>query len=204
LIAGATQRPFYEVNKCREAPMKRWSAVLILTAGTLALAGPAPSADKPSKAKRAAALQAVVDCRPITDSGARLACYDAAAAKLDEAEAKGQVVVVDREQARQVRKEVFGLQLPSLDIFNLGGGGKGVAQGEDVDRITATVKQAWRSGDGKWVVELDTGAVWRQLEDGDLARDPHPGSKAEIRKASLGSFFLKLDGQPAFKAHRDR
>jgi hypothetical protein len=179
----------------------------VMLAAALAAAGAAHAAGKVSQAKRAAVLQAIVDCRALTDTAARLACYDAASAKLDEAEASGQVVVVDREQAKQVRKEVFGLQLPSLDIFNLGGGGKAasaIAKGDDVDRLVATVKQAWRQSDGKWIVELDTGAVWRQLEDADIARDPHPGSKAEIKKASLGSFMLKLDGQPAFKAHRDR
>ena len=179
----------------------------MLMAGAVALAGSALAAGKPSKAQRAAVLQAIVDCRPLTDTNARLACYDAAAAKLDEAEAAGQVVVVDREQARQVRKEVFGLQLPSLDIFSRGGGGKGVAEiakGEDVDRLTATVTQATRQADGKWVIELDTGAVWRQIEDGYYGKDPHPGSKVEIKKGSLGSFLLKIDGQQAFKVHRDR
>ena len=184
--------------------MKSSSAVLILLAGAVAFAGPALAAGKPSKAQRAAVLQAIVDCRAMTDTTARLSCYDAAAAKLDEAEAAGQVVVVDREQARQVRKEVFGLQLPSLDIFNLGGGKGAAAKGEDVDRLLATVKQATRQADGKWVLELDTGAVWRQIEDGYYGKDPRPGSKVEIKKGSLGSFMLKVDGQQAFKAHRDR
>jgi hypothetical protein len=188
--------------------MKTSSAILSLSVAVLAAAGMAAAAGKaPSKAKRAAALQAVVDCRAVTDRDARLACYDKAAASLDEAESSGQVVVVDREQARQVRREVFGLQLPSLDIFNLAGGGKAasaIAKGDDVDRLAATVKSAFREGSGRWVIELDTGAVWRQIEDSDVQVDARAGSKVEIRRASLGSFFLKVDGQPAFKAHRDR
>jgi hypothetical protein len=184
------------------------SSAMALCAAVLAAAGMAGAAGKPpSKAQRAAVLQAIVDCRAMTDRDARLDCYDKAAARLDEAESSGQVVVVDREQATQVRKEIFGLQLPSLDIFNLTGAGKGaapIAKGEGVDRISATVKQAFREGAGRWVIELDTGAVWRQIEDSDVPVDAHAGSKVEIRKASLGSFFLKVDGQPAFKAHRDR
>ena len=186
--------------------MKSSSAVLVLTAVSFLLGTPTIAADKPSSAKRAAVLQAIVDCRAMTDTSARLACYDAAAAKLDEAESSGQVMVVDREQAKQVRKEVFGLQLPSLDIFNLGGG-KGaerVAKGDEVDRLLATVRQASRAGDGRWTIELDTGAVWRQLEPVDLANDPRSGSKVEIKKGALGSFLMKIDGQPGFKAHRDR
>jgi hypothetical protein len=161
------------------------------------------AADK-SSAARAPELQAVVDCRVITDRDARLNCYDAAAAKLDQAEAAGQVVVVNRDQVRKVRKDVFGLELPSLDIFGSITRKTPGAAGEDLDRIGAVVKTAWRGGDGRWNFELDTGAVWRQVDDSPFANDPHPGSKVEIRKGALGAFFMKVDGQPGFKARRDR
>ncbi len=191
--------------------MKTRAAMTVIAAlGVLAAAGAAESAKGPAKAsaqKRAAVLQAIVDCRAMTDTTARLACYDAAAAKLDEAEATGQVVVVDKDQARQVRREVFGLQLPSLDIFSAAApkaGPAGTAAVETVDRITEVVKSATRVDGGRWSVELETGAVWRQIDDSELAGDPHPGSKVELRKAALGSFFMKIDGQPAIRAHRDR
>lgn len=178
---------------------------LALCAGLAIQASHAAAAGKISAQKRAAVLQAIVDCRAMTDSTARLACFDAAAAKLDEAEATGQVVVVDKEQARQVRREVFGLQLPSLDIFSKTAKGPAAAgAAEDLDRITETVKLASRGLDGRWTIELESGAVWRQIVDADLAFDPHAGSKAEIRKGALGSFFMKLDGQPAIRVHRDR
>ncbi len=178
----------------------------LLGAAAIAIAPAASASDKPSAKQRAAVLQAVVDCRPLTDPAARLKCYDDAAARLDQAEATGQVVVVDREQARQVRKEVFGLQLPSLDIFShkSGGGVAEIAKGEDVDSITSTIKQVSQATDGKWIMVLDTGAVWRQIDTIVLERDPRPGSKAEVRRASLGSYFMKVDGQHSIRVHRDR
>ena len=185
--------------------MKRIGGVQAVGFALVAAAGlatGASAADKVSAQKRAQVLQAIVDCRPMTDTNARLACYDAAAAKLDEAEASGQVVVVDKEQARQVRREVFGLQLPSLDIFSHATNGR--APVEDVEKVSETVKSASRQVDGKWVVEMEGGAVWRQIDTNELAFAPHPGSKAEIRKAALGSFFMKLDGQPGIRVHRDR
>jgi hypothetical protein len=179
------------------------AAVVLLTLGAVTAVTAASAAEKVSAQKRAQVLQAVVDCRPMTDANARLACYDAAAARLDEAEASGQVVVVDKEQARQVRREVFGLQLPSLDIFSHAAKGPGAAV-EDVDRVTEVVKTASRQADGRWVIELESGAVWRQIDASELANDARAGSKAEIRKAALGSFFMKIDGQPAIRVHRDR
>ena len=161
-------------------------------------------AAEPAKPRRAADLQAVLDCRAETDRDKRLACYDDAAAKLDEAASTGKVVVVDRAQARQVRREVFGLKLPSLDLFSQVGGDKsGNGGAEQIDRIEDTVTRAWRQPNGKWAVELSDGAVWRQIDDEPVDHDPHAGSKAMIRKASLGSYFLKLDGQRAIRVDRE-
>ena len=186
----------------RKVAVRSGVLAIMLWAGVTA----AFAAEKVSAQKRAQVLQAVVDCRAMTDANARLACYDAAAARLDEAEASGQVVVVDKEQVRQVRREVFGLELPSLDIFGRATkrSGGASANGDEVDRVAGTVKSASRLADGKWRVELETGAVWRQIDTTDLPNDPHPGSKVEIRRAALGSFFMKLDGQTAIRAHRDR
>ena len=184
--------------------MSGWKsgAAVLAAMGMLAIWVERPlAAGKSAAPARAPELQAVVACRALTDRDARLNCYDAAAAKLDEAESTGQVVVVNREQAREVRRDVFGLQLPSLDIF----GRKGVAAtGEDVDQLRSTVKTASQNPDGRWVLELDTGAVWRQIDDSVVPASLHPGSKVEIRRAALGSFFIKVDGQPGFRAHRDR
>lgn len=174
----------------------RKKGALVAAGLLLAVAGTAQAA--PKDLGRAAVFKAMVDCRSVTDSAARLACYDAAAARLDEAEAKGDVVVLDREQTRQARREAFGFTMPSLAIFN-----RGEAQ-EQADRASYTVENAWKTPDGKWVVELDTGGVWRQTDDVDLRHAPHKGSTADIRTAALGSYFMKIDGQLAMRAHRDK
>jgi hypothetical protein len=171
------------------------AAVLLLSGG----ADAAPA--KVKEQQRAAVLQAVVECRAIKDREARLNCFDAAAAKLDEAEASGQVVVVEKQQIQTVKREAFGLTLPSLDLF---GRSAKSAAAVDVDRVTETVKTARRGPDNRWVVELETGAVWRQIDENEIARDPRPGSKVEIKKAALGSFVMKVDGQSAVRVHRDR
>jgi len=161
-----------------------------------ALAGATQAAAKDPD--RAAVLQGLIDCRAVSDSTARLACYDAAAARLDEAEAKGDVVVLDREQTRKARREAFGFTLPSLNVFNRG------ETEEKLDRATFTVERAWRGSDGRWVVETDTDAVWRQTDDINLLHKPHQGSSVEIRTGALGSYFMKIDGQTAMRAHRDK
>ena len=163
----------------------------VLAAAALMLgAGAAQAAD------RAPVLKAVVDCRAITDGAARLACYDAAAATLDEAESKGDVVVLDREQRQQARREAFGFTLPSFDIFSRG------EPAEQLDRVSYKVARAWQANDGTWTMELDSGAVWRQTDQEQLSRRPKQGATVEIRNAALGSYFMNVDGQRAIRVKR--
>lgn len=170
-------------------------AGLLAAVAVLAIAPSALAAEPPPRTSPL--VQSVVECRAIADAGQRLACFDAAVAKMAEAEGKGDLVTLDREQRRDVRRQAFGLTLPSLSIFDRG------EKPEEADRATFTVKQAWRGKDGKWVFRLETGAVWRQIDDNYLTHDPHDGSVADIRKAALGSFVMKVDGQLALRVHRD-
>ena len=96
-----------------------------------------------------------------------------------------------------MRRQAFGLSLPSFTIFDRG------EKGEDADRITTTVVEASKGPTGRWLIQLDGGALWRQTDDADLYKTPHKGSVAVVRRGALGSFFMKIDGDSAFRVHRD-
>lgn len=164
-------------------------------AGACALAPLGAHAQSSGVPGRAAILQSLLDCRGLGDDAARLACYDQAAGAMDQAEAKGDIVVVDREQARTVRRQTFGFSMPSMALFE-----RGVAP-EEMDNITGVAKNAYQAG-GKWVIELEDGAVWQQTDTEVVGRRPRAGTKVEIRKASLSSYFMNLDGQRAVRAKR--
>ena len=164
--------------------------------GVFAAVGAARAAP-PTAPARAPAVQAVIDCQAVSDGPLRLACFDKTVAGMAQAEAKGDLVTIDREQRRAVRRQAFGLILPSLAMFDRG------ERPEDADRISAKVKSAMHTGTGKWIIVLDDGAAWRQIDDNELYRSPHTGSDVVIRKAMLGSFFMNVDGQQAIRVHRD-
>ncbi len=169
------------------------SAALVVIAAS---AGWPTSAATPST--RAPAVQAVVDCRAIADPTQRLACYDDAVAKLTAAEASGDLLTLDKEQRRAARRQVFGLPLPSLGFLDRG------EQAGESDKITEKIASASQDPYGKWTVVLEDGAIWVQIDDGQLDRPPHSGSSAEIRRAALGSFFMKIDGQLSIRVRRER
>lgn len=161
----------------------------------LAVAGSAFAQSKPEP--RASVFQSLLDCKAKTDPAERLACFDAATASLGEAEKKGDIVVVDREMAKAARRQAFGFNMPSLDIF------KGAEdKPEEADSLLAPVERAYRGGDNKWVFELEGGAVWAQNDNEQILREPKAGSKVEIKKGAVGSYFLKVDGQRAVRARR--
>jgi hypothetical protein len=174
-------------------------AGLAAAAGLLALALAAPplaAAPAATAQERAKELQQLIDCRKLTDSAQRLACYDQAASALDQAEAKGDIVVVNREQARKVRRQAFGFTLPSISLFERG------EKAEDIATADGKIASARRLPSGHWEVKLEDGATWVQIDSTEIPLDPKPGQKVRIRKASLGSYQMTVGNQREVKVHR--
>jgi hypothetical protein len=174
--------------------MKRVCCVLALAA--LPLCGPAMAQEKTTP--RSQLFQKVIDCRAIADNAARLACYDAQVSVLDQAEAKRDIVIVDRAEVRKARKGLFGLSLP--DLGGLFGRGEDVEK-EEFTQIESTIKSASTQGYGKWVIVIEDGARWVQT-DSESIRMPKPGQPIRIRKASMGGYFANINNQPAIRVLR--
>jgi hypothetical protein len=109
----------------------------VLATALVLIAAPSVGAGQ-TPADSAALIKALGDCRSLAESSARLACFDAAAARLLSAEQSGEVVVVDRTQARAARRQAFGFSMPSLDIFK-----RGEPEAE-LDRVQFTLTRATR------------------------------------------------------------
>ena len=157
----------------------------------LVLATGAAAKEKPKDAAvRAAVFDKVAACRKITDSTERLACFDNAVAALEAAEKSGDVVVVDRAQIHEAKRQAFGLQnFDSFNIFNRG------AHPEVVEKISGVIARASQDGDGKWVLTTQDGQVWSQTEAETFYPDPKPGDQIEIRSRPARQ-LLPQDQQP--------
>lgn len=168
-------------------------AAAAMAAAPLA-AAPPPAIKAEGRAKM---LQQLIDCRKIADNTQRLACFDQAAAAMDQAEAKGDIVVVDREQARKVRRQAFGFSLPSISLFERG------EKPEEISTMQGKIAAARQNSAGKWVIRLDDGATWVQVDTNEVPNDPKAGDTVTIRRAALGSYILSLGHHIAFRAHRE-
>jgi hypothetical protein len=168
-------------------------AALMCAAPLMAAPPPQPKAEG-----RAQELQKLLDCRKISDNTQRLACFDAASQAFDQAEAKGDIVVVNREQARKVRRQAFGFTLPSMSLFERG------EKPEEINTVQGVVAAVRQNAAGKWVIRLEDGATWAQIDVNEINPDPRPGETVEIRRASLGSYMLVLPHHRSFRAHREQ
>ncbi len=156
-------------------------AFVIVVAG--AAVGSAAAAQA---AQQAPAIASVVNCRAVQDPQARLRCFDEAAAALAQAVQGGSLVTLDRESVRKTRRSLFGFD---VDLPFFGGGKKHEEQPEEKE-IEAAVKSARGTGNGMWLLTLDTGATWQTTEASPLLM-PKPGDKVTIKKGLAGGYMLQ-------------
>lgn len=136
----------------------------------------------------------VYACRSVADDAERLACYDAAVGRLQEAEAAGDVTTVTRQEVEKVREDSFGFSIPSLPSLMIG-----KSDDKNLKEIILPVK-AVRGTRGNLVVTLENGQVWRQVDTKPLRNNGQ--TEAQIYQAALGSYKMKLDGGIAFRVER--
>ena len=114
------------------------------------------------------------------------------------------MVVVDRQQVREGRRRLFGLALPRIPIF---GGGDDDEDPDDADRVNTVegvVASATQDSLGHWVVTLQDGAVWVQVDNNTLALRPRPDQRVVINRGAMGSFMMRVNNQPGIRVRRTR
>jgi hypothetical protein len=172
---------------------------LIFLALLLGFAGPL-RAQPTEGQQRPELFEALVRCRAVADNAARLACFDSAAAALEQAAARRDVVVVDRAQVRETRRRLFGLALPRLPIF---GSGEAVQrEEEEVDTLEGVVASAQQNDLGQWYIRLQEGGLWVQTDHNLLALQPRAGQPVVINRGVMGSYMMRIARQPGIRVRR--
>jgi hypothetical protein len=155
-------------------------ATTVILATAVLFATAAAAERKPNRPELFTKL---IDCRAITENTRRLACYDAAAGALEEAEKKKDLVVVDRKEIRETKRSLFGFALPRIGLFE-------DAKDDDKDairEIVSTVETARMAG-GNWSIRLaNDGGTWEAISG--LNYPPRTGDKVKISKAAMGSYL---------------
>lgn len=145
---------------------------------------------------------ALYACAENDDDADRLACYDAAVGRLKAAEDAGEITTITREEVENVQRDTFGLSFPSLPAIALPRLGGDRDDDGQIDSLTVAVSKIERNAFDKAVITLENGQVWLQTEGGMFSI--RGIEEAEVQRAALGSFRMKLDGGRAFRVRRLR
>ena len=152
-----------------------------MTTWWLLSAALAVGADKPAPNPFIAAL---ARCLEIEADGERLACTDAAAARLVAAERAGDMVAVSREDVRKTKRSLFGLPIDGSDIF-----AEREPAATRIDRLETTVAASAPTGYERWSLVLAEGGRWRTTEPWPYF-NPKPGTAVVIQRAPMGGYVL--------------
>jgi hypothetical protein len=149
--------------------MRSIAAKTSLTVALVLTASVGHAADIPASIAR---------CAAINDDTVRLACFDAATGR------HGANPVVVKPAAIATRAEAT---LPTPDV---------AAQSAAVvaDSFESSIKSAQRRPTGEWTVLLEDGTSWSQA-DTSQEWTPKIGEKVQLKKAMLGSWFLRRVGR---------
>ena len=169
---------------------------IIFAAALAAVPAAAPAQSGDDAPARPELFEALVRCRAIADESERLRCFDSAAANLQQAAERNDLVVVDREQVRENRRRLFGLPLP--DIGGLFGGD----DEDEVDSIESTIVSASQVDYGRWLVRLEDGSTWVQTDNEIIAGRPRRGQTVRVNRGALGTYMMRVNGQPGVRVRR--
>jgi hypothetical protein len=178
------------------------AAALLLLVGTAAPAFAEPQQD---------VVEAIGRCAGIADGQARLACYDQLAPRVKDAIATPPLSL-NRAPTAEEQSSWFG-----FDLSNLFGSApaqqttpaefganklpethaKEEAVAQELDSISAGVTDYSYTPFGRFIVFLDNGQVWRQIE-GDVDRATFrklpKDNKITISRGLIGSYNLSING----------
>lgn len=178
-------------------PLVPGQIALFAAAGLLAMCAVPAMAQSGSSDPSKDYLEGLKACQVITDNDQRLACFDAAVENIVDANEAGDVQLFDRDDVRQTRRSLFGFNIPKLDIF---GGGD---QEEDADELfqTTITSVSYRSSTTARFTTAE-GAVWEMKNIPRRLRQIEPGDTVIFNEASLGFYFVRINGQIGIKGKR--
>lgn len=138
-------------------------------------------------------LEELQRCQTIMEDSARLACFDAAVGVMVAATESGEVQVVKKEEVEQTRRGLFGFSMPKIGFLS--------GDGKEMELLQSTITRV-RSIRRGYILTIEEGSVWQLSSVPSRLRTPKVGDPVEFKKASLGSYFVRINGQMGVKGKR--
>lgn len=171
------------------------SSTAFAMGAAMALISSAAHAQTDGDGERDDNLTGLKACQGIGDDTARLACFDKAVGEIVTATETGDLTVIGREEARQTRRSLFGFKLPNIGI--LGGN-----DDEKDELFETTIQSARFIGSRELRLVTAEGAVWELKNIPRRLQPVKPGDTAIFKPGSLGTYFIRINGQLGVRGRR--
>lgn len=142
-------------------------------------------------------LAGVYACANLAGEAERLACYDEAVGRLQQAESQGRIVAVDRDQVATIERDSFGFRLPSIASILR----RGQPEQDQIERVETQVVRVVTYINGRHSFVMANGQTWTQIE-AQSASNVDEGDTIVIRRAALGSYMLSPQHGRAHRVRR--
>ncbi len=158
-------------------------------------------------------LSSLRQCRQMADTEVKAACYDQAMDILDADRAANKFTIVTGKQMEGLERDAFGFQFPSLPKLRFWSKSdkprvNALAETEpgtentvvkksksgEILRVAYEVKRVSTLSNGHKKMYLSNGQVWEQISSNAPRFRGQPPYKVHIKKASLGSYLMVIEG----------
>lgn len=186
------------IRKVSTPTMAKRSVAIGAMAACILLAGGLAVTAQPTPPSSASLVDGLKMCRAIASEAERVACYDAKVGALIGAVDAGDVRLVDREEVRKTKRQLFGISIPEIDILK-----SDEKDDEETNGLLeTTITSARQIGQASWRFTTIEGAVWEINNAPSRLRPIMAGDKVVFKKASLGYYFVRINGQIGVKGKR--
>ncbi|MCG8506956.1 MAG: hypothetical protein MI755_20295 [Sphingomonadales bacterium] len=154
----------------------------------------------PGLAQSEVSLETLKACRAEATDAAKLACFMAATAGLDEvgaAEVKEQTIVTPailEEKIEEARAEEKAAEEAAEEERKEAEFGLAEAKRDKRKTVELSIVFTRRSPSKRWVFVTEDGQVWRQVDTDRILLPKEMPLTATVRRALFGSFLMKVEG----------
>lgn len=143
-------------------------------------------------------IDALKACRGIAPDAERLVCLDRASVEIIGAADRGEIRLLTKKDVEQTRRGLFGFNLPKLALF---GGSKG--EDDQAEMLESTITSARQIDRSTYVFKIADGdATWQIKDAPGRFIPPKSGDKVVFKRASLGSYFIRINDRIGVKGRR--
>ncbi len=173
--------------------------IALLFSGPAAIAQDAPASDS----EQAGYLERIKNCQTIENDAERLACFDTSVASMVSATESGEVQVLNQQDVEKTRRSLFGFNLPNLSIF--GGSDDDSKEAKQKRNLLETkITSVHYANSNEIFFVTEEGATWRISNAPKRLRTVEVGQTVVFKRAAMGSFFIRINGQTGVKGRRVR